>query len=148
MSLLPWICSITSSNDANNSAKSFNTVVSFLYFAIFALAIFLAIRDSGTLPGTTPKIWLFLFAIFSPELYVIIHGLSSSSMGIPFFSETPVELPPSLDGALTPSFKHSHDTDGGGSMDLLANEIQKASANARKISHDAMSSLSSATSSL
>lgn len=90
--MLAWVSSITC-NDRNNSAQTLNTIVSIIYFGVLVLSIFLAIRDMNSLDTTASKVWLFIFAIFAPELYVIIHGLSSSSLGMPFFSESPVEIP-------------------------------------------------------
>ena len=104
MSLLPYLIGVTSS-DRNNTAKAVNGVMSVLFLILLALAVFLAIRDMGALQGTAPKIWLFLFAVFVPEVYVVIHGLSSSSMGVGFFSESLVDVPgfSSMLGQHTPS---------------------------------------------
>lgn len=106
MSLLSYLSSVTCTEKNNNTAKVINALATVVYFAVFALAIFLAIRDMNSLDTTASKVWLFVFALFAPELYVIIHGLSSSSMGMPFFSETAVEVPftaPQGSQLLTPS---------------------------------------------
>jgi hypothetical protein len=92
MSLLPYLISATST-DRNNTAKAINGLVTVLFLVLQAVAAYLAIRDMASLEGTAPKIWLFLFAVFAPEVYVAIHGLSSSSMGVGFFSESLVDVP-------------------------------------------------------
>jgi hypothetical protein len=117
MSLVPWL-TIATSNDRNNSTKTLNAIMSITYIAILALAAFLAILDMGSLEGTAPKVWLFLLAVFAPELYVILHGLSSSSLGLPFFSRTLLEVPGS---AHMPSSVSS-----ASPASALASEIRKA----------------------
>jgi hypothetical protein len=141
MSMLAWISSITC-NDKNNTAKTLNTLVSITYFAVFVLAIFLAIRDMNSLDNTASKVWLFLFAIFAPELYVIIHGLSSSSMGVSFFAETPVEVAFASRGAtpLSSAFP-TPSTDAHASN--LADRIKTAGVKLHSQAADALSSLGS-----
>jgi len=148
MSLLAYLLAVTC-NDRNNSAKSMNGIVSLVFLVVFALAIFLAIRDMGSLEGTMPKVWLFMFAVFAPELYVIIHGLSSSTMGIPFFSESVVDVP-----AISHLTSPGSSVSGGTSspVSALASEIKKAAAHIKagvgKASHDAMDTVSSLGTSL
>lgn len=99
MSLLTYLVTTSAPaaerNDAGMS-KLINNLASFVYIVILGLAVFLAVRDMGSLHSTGPKVWLFCLAIFAPELYVILHGLSSSSMGMPFFSDAMVDVPASL----------------------------------------------------
>uniref|UniRef100_A0A6C0C1X6 Uncharacterized protein n=1 Tax=viral metagenome TaxID=1070528 RepID=A0A6C0C1X6_9ZZZZ len=138
MSMLPYLSSVTCTEKNNNTAKVVNALATVVYFAVFGLAIFLAIRDMNSLDTTASKVWLFVFALFAPELYVIIHGLSSSSMGMPFFSETAVEVPFSMShgsNSATPS--HEAATN-------MAAHIQKASDKLNSQSTvDALSSLAS-----
>lgn len=89
---MPYLISVTST-DRNNTAKAINGLVTVLFLVLLAVAVYLAIRDMASLEGTAPKVWLFLFAVFVPEVYVVIHGLSSSSMGVGFFSESLVDVP-------------------------------------------------------
>ena len=125
MSLLLFL----SGNNEKNHLK--NAVVTFLYVAILALAVFLAIMDLGAIDGTKAKVWLFLLAIFCPELYVIMHGISSSSLGLPFFGRTLLELPA------------SHHLDSASPQTALAGEIHKAAARIKAGAHAAASALSS-----
>lgn len=78
-------------NKAVSQAQVAKALMNLLYVAIVAVAIFLAVRDMSMLTHTTTKVWLFLLAVTVPELYVILHGISSSSMGIGFFSGSPVQ---------------------------------------------------------
>lgn len=78
-------------NKGVSQAQVAKALMNLLYVAIVAVAIFLAVRDMSMLTHTTTKVWLFLLAVTVPELYVILHGISSSSMGIGFFSGSPVQ---------------------------------------------------------
>ena len=62
-----------------------------IYIFILAFSIFLAIKDLNLLQHTSTKVWVMILAIFMPELYVILHGISTSSMSVNFFSGSPVE---------------------------------------------------------
>lgn len=138
MSLLPLLSSVTCTEKDNNTAKVINAMATIIYFVVFALAIFLAIRDMNSLDTTTSKIWLFVFALFAPELYVIIHGLSSSSMGMPFFAETAVEVPfvtHQTQRAFTPSSETP--------VSKFSDHIQKASDKLNSQVGDTLSSLAS-----
>lgn len=142
MSLLAYVASVTS-NDRNNGSRALNGLASLVFIVAFALAIFLAIKDMNTLEGTAPKVWLFVFAVFCPELYVIVHGLSSSSLGRPFFTESPVDVP-SLARRHVASAASS-----SSSMSALASEIKKAVGHgADKLEGAADSALSSLRSSV
>ena len=94
-------------NKAVSQTQVAKALMNLLYIAIVAVAIFLAVRDMSMLTHTTTKVWLFLLAVTVPELYVILHGISSSSMGIGFFSGSPVQGSASvkdlLKGLKTPS---------------------------------------------
>lgn len=139
MSLLSYLSSVTCTEKNNNTAKVINALATTVYFAVFALAIFLAIRDMNALDTTISKVWLFVFALFAPELYVIIHGLSSSSMGIPFFGETAIEVPftsPQASRLPTPS--------SGSPASKFSAHIKTASDNLNsQAAEDAISSLAS-----
>lgn len=86
MSLLSiWLAS-TESKD-----KGVRRTVQIVFWALLVLAVFLAVKDMGLLQHTTTKIWVLLLAISFPELYIILHGISTSSMGVNFFTGSPVE---------------------------------------------------------
>lgn len=93
---------ISGVNDkSTHAAKVFATTVTAIYFVLFILAIYLAVRDMQFLPKTSTKIWVLVLAIFFPDLYVLLHGVSSSAQGISFFSGSPMPgssspLPPSM----------------------------------------------------
>lgn len=70
-----------------------------LQLVIIGLAIFLAVKDIGMVPHTSTKIWVIALAVLMPELFVILHGISTSSLGVNFFSGSPIE-------AHVSSFKH------------------------------------------
>lgn len=86
MSLLAvWLSSTEEKN------KMLKKTIQILYYVLTALAIFLAIKDMSFLERTSTKVWVFLLSIFFPELFVILHGLSTSSMGVNFFTGSPIE---------------------------------------------------------
>ena len=72
MTLMSYLASLTST-ERNNTTVALNGALSILFLIVLVLAVYLAIRDMGALPGTAPKMWLFIFALFMPELYVILH---------------------------------------------------------------------------
>jgi hypothetical protein len=86
MSLLSMIC-------AQHQIKKgpWRTAAWVLYVLLFVLAIFLAIKDINLLSHTTTKLFVLALAVLIPELYVILHGISSSSMGVSFFTGSPIE---------------------------------------------------------
>jgi hypothetical protein len=92
MTLICFLTSLTG-NEKNNAARSLNMCVMIGYLVVFALAIFLVIRDMGSLHDTPTKVWAFVLAFFLPELYVILHGLSNASMGAGFFHEAMLDIP-------------------------------------------------------
>ena len=65
--------------------------IQILYYILTAVAIFLAIKDMSFLERTSTKVWIFLLSIFVPELFVLLHGISTSSMGVNFFTGSPIE---------------------------------------------------------
>jgi len=65
--------------------------VQIVFWLLLALAVFLAVKDMGLLQHTSTKIWVLLLAVTFPELYIILHGISTSSMGVSFFTGSPVE---------------------------------------------------------
>ena len=125
MSLLPLVMHATSTR-RNNVEKTANTIIMVLFLCILAISVFLALRDMSALQGTAPKMWLLIFAVLVPEVYVVIHGLSSSSLGMGFFSETLVDIPAFGDGL---GLSHSK-IDGASAPDSfvqsLGEEISKA----------------------
>lgn len=90
MSLIAvWLASVEEKN------KTLKKTIEILYYIMTALAIFLAIKDMSFLERGSTKLWMFLLCIFFPELFIILHGISTSSMGVSFFGGSPIE-------------KHSH----------------------------------------
>ena len=86
MSLLSiWLAS-TETKD-----KAVRRTVQVIFWVLLALAVFLAVKDMGLLQHTSTKIWVLLLAITFPELYIILHGISTSSMGVNFLTGSPVE---------------------------------------------------------
>ena len=82
---------ISSANDkSSQGAKMAANILAVVYFVLFVLAIYLAIRDMQFLPHTSTKIWVFILAFFCPDLFVILHGLSSSAQGVGFFAGSPM----------------------------------------------------------
>lgn len=146
MSLLPYLISVTST-DRNNTAKAINGLTTVLFLILLAVAVYLAIQDMASLQGTAPKVWLFLFAVFVPEVYVVIHGLSSSSMGVGFFSESLVDVP-----AFSGTMGHGSSAASQTPMSSFASEIKKAAehikASVGKAKTAAESSISGAGSTL
>lgn len=82
---------INSANDKSNQmAKVVATIIGIVYFVLFVLALYLAIRDMQFLPHTSTKIWVITLAFFFPDLYVLLHGISSSAQGVGFFEGSPM----------------------------------------------------------
>lgn len=86
MSLLTQLCL-----EEPTKPSVFRTVVRVIYALVFLLAVFLAIKDMNLLTSFSTKIWVLLLAVLMPELYIILHGISSSSMGVSFFTGSPIE---------------------------------------------------------
>lgn len=90
MSLIAvWLASVEDKN------KTLKKTIEILYYILTALAIFLAIKDMSFLERGSTKVWMFLLCLFFPELFIVLHGISTSSMGVSFFGGSPIE-------------KHSH----------------------------------------
>ena len=62
-----------------------------VYGVLLALALFLAIKDIGLVTRTGTKVGIVLLALAFPELFCILHLISTSSMGVGFFSGSPIE---------------------------------------------------------
>ena len=86
MTLLGMVCA-----DHDTRPSTLKTVARLLYAGIFILAIVLAIKDMNLLSSLSTKLWVLALAVILPELYVILHGISSSSMGVNFFTGSPIE---------------------------------------------------------
>ena len=86
MSLL---CIWLASQEEKN--KSTRMIIQVIFWVLLALAVFLAVKDMGLLSQTSTKVWVFLLAISFPELYLVLHGISTSSMGVNFFTGSPIE---------------------------------------------------------
>jgi hypothetical protein len=73
-------------------------------FLLLAVAVYLAVKDMKYLPKTSTKIWVLLLSILAPEVYVILHGISSSSQGISFFAgnQSASLLPETLSSGISP----------------------------------------------
>jgi hypothetical protein len=146
--MLAYLASATSS-DRSNSARAINAIVNILYIALTILAIFLAIRDMSTLPGTASKVWLFLLALCMPELYVIVHGLSTSSMGQSFFAEVSGEHASGmLLGKSDATLDATSDASVPSPVTQLAREIKKAAQHIHSSSDGTVSAASSSFDSL
>jgi hypothetical protein len=87
--LLCWINGWTQ-HDRTNGSKTVNALTTIAMIALLALAIYLAIRDLNFLQHTSTKVFILLLAILYPDLYVLLHGISTSSVGLGFFSGAPV----------------------------------------------------------
>lgn len=86
MSLLSvWLASQEEKN------KKTRMIIQIIFWVLLALAVFLAVKDMGLLSHTSTKVWVLLLAVTFPELYIILHGVSTSSMGVNFFTGSPVE---------------------------------------------------------
>ena len=71
--------------------KGARITIMVVYGVVLALALFLAIKDIGLVTHTATKVWIVLLAAAMPELFIILHGISTSSMGVGFFSGSPIE---------------------------------------------------------
>ena len=71
--------------------KGARITIMVVYGVVLALALFLAIKDIGLVIHTGTKIGIVLLALAMPELFCILHLISTSSMGVGFFSGSPIE---------------------------------------------------------
>jgi len=110
MTLLGMVCA-----DHDTRPSTLKTVARVLYAAIFILAIVLAIKDMNLLTHLSTKLWVLALAVLLPELYVILHGISSSSMGVNFFTGSPIEAR-MKDWGATHDFGGNHGGDFKGKM--------------------------------
>lgn len=89
MSLLCWIATATQ-YDRSNTSHVINTVTTVVMLLALLLAIYLAIRDLGFLQNTSTKIAVLALAIIYPDLYILLHWISTASAGVGFLSGSPV----------------------------------------------------------
>lgn len=75
---------------SSHMTKITATVILIIYFVLLIMAIYLAVRDMQFLPRTSTKMWVLALSIIFPDLYVLLHGVSSSSQGVPFFAGSPM----------------------------------------------------------
>jgi len=78
-------------SQAEEKNKTLKNILTILWYAILVLALFLAVKDMGMLTHGMTKVGVILLAAMFPELYVILHLISTSSMGVGFFSGSPIE---------------------------------------------------------
>ena len=98
MSLLALLlCSTWDRYDKCDGSKpvvrgvTFGTLAVLAVLALLGLSVYLAVQDMAMLDRTSTKVWVFLLAALLPELYVVLHGISSSSTGRGFFEASPIE---------------------------------------------------------
>ena len=102
MSILCWLASSTQ-HDRSNSSKVVNALVTTLMIVMLIVAIYLAVRDMGYLQNSSTKFAILALALFYPDLYILLHWISTSSSGVGFFSGAPVTpLPQSSPASYTP----------------------------------------------
>lgn len=86
----PVLLVVNTNDKSSQGVKTASGIVTVVYFILFVLAIYLAARDMQFLPNTSTKVWVLLLAFFLPDLYVLLHGISSSAQGAGFFSGSPM----------------------------------------------------------
>lgn len=114
--MLPLVIASTSSEKPSQAAKTTITVWMLIFFVLYVIAIYLAIRDMKYLPRTSTKVWVLLLALFVPELYCILHGISSSAQGVSFFAGSPMPGMSSMSASLMPETLSAAPTPFGYSM--------------------------------
>ena len=87
---LPMLFVCNTNDKSGQGMKTVASIIGLVYIMLFVLAIYLAIRDMQFLQRTSTKIWVLLLAILVPELYVVLHGISSSAQGVSFFAGSPM----------------------------------------------------------
>jgi hypothetical protein len=102
--LLDFLLITTNNNKQSQVARTTATISTFIMFLLLAVAVYLAVKDMKYLPKTSTKIWVLLLSILAPEVYVILHGISSSSQGISFFegNQSASLLPETLSTGISP----------------------------------------------
>ena len=87
---LPMLFVCSTNDKSGQGMKTVASVIGLVYIVLFVLAIYLAIRDMQFLQHTSTKVWVLLLALLVPELYVVLHGISSSAQGVSFFAGSPM----------------------------------------------------------
>lgn len=99
---LPMTFLAMCASSQDEKSKGVKYLIMGVYVAVLALAIFVAFKDIGMVPRTGTKIGIMLLALLFPELFLILTLISTSSMGVGFFSGTPIQSQ-MLGDYLTPS---------------------------------------------
>ena len=68
------------------------TTILAIYAFFLVVALFVCYRDTKLAPVGQTKLWVLLFAVMFPELYVILHGIQTSSLRRSFFSSAPQDF--------------------------------------------------------
>lgn len=89
MSLLCWLANATQ-YDRSNTSRFVNMATTALMIGALLLAIYLAIHDLGFLQSTSTKVAVLALAAIYPDLYILLHWISTSSAGVGFLSGSPV----------------------------------------------------------
>ena len=87
MTTLCWL----GMNSTKQETTAWGMFMNVLWLVILGLSIFLAIKDMGMVPHTATKFWVLALAVLLPELFLVLHGISTSSLGVSFFSGSPME---------------------------------------------------------
>lgn len=87
---LPLTLAVSTHEKSSPLAKTVATLVYIIALTMFVLAIYLAVRDMQFLLRTGTKIWVLALAVLFPELYVLLHGVSTSAQGVSFFAGSPM----------------------------------------------------------
>ena len=85
------ILNMIGKKDKDKASEALHSIFTVLSFVVFVLSLYLGVRDMSHVRSGWTKFWVMALAIFMPELYVILHGIQSSAMGVPFFKGTPVD---------------------------------------------------------
>ena len=70
-----------------------------IFIVLLVLSLFLCYKDTKNVGSRSTKFWLYLMAIVFPDLYVILHGIQTSSMNSGFFSSSPSDFIAEVSGA-------------------------------------------------
>lgn len=87
MTTLTWL----GLNSDKRQATAWGMLINVIQLVLLGLALYVAIKDIGLIEHTATKIWVIVLAALVPELFLCLHGLSTSASGISFFGGAPIE---------------------------------------------------------
>lgn len=102
MSSLTYVSAMTK-DERSNTARVINAITTFVQIGLIVVALILVVRDLSSVKGASLKFAILALALLMPELYVILHWISTSSMGLGFWTGAPLSQGKSFFEPFTPA---------------------------------------------